>query len=183
MLAPDLRGFGSTEAPGRGYDGETFARDQIALLDALGIEQVKLIGHDWGGWTAMMLGLDHPERIDRMIVIDAPHPWPRLRPSLIPELWRSCTPRRSSTPVLGPWLLRRTGFAKGILRRGTAPGTSWSTSDPSWSATERWDSSAASSSRAASASRASRSSRASRCPTSRGCLSRSCPWRRFRGRA
>ena len=37
----------------------------------------------------MMLGLDHPERIDRMIVIDAPHPWPRLRPSLIPELWRS----------------------------------------------------------------------------------------------
>ena len=36
MLAPDLRGFGSTEAPGRGYDGETFARDQIALLDALG---------------------------------------------------------------------------------------------------------------------------------------------------
>ena len=123
MLAPDLRGFGSTEAPGRGYDGETFARDQIALLDALGIEQVKLIGHDWGGWTAMMLGLDHPERIDRMIVIDVPHPWPRLRPSLIPELWRSWYAAALATPVLGPWLLRRTGFAKGILRRGTAPGT------------------------------------------------------------
>ena len=123
MLAPDLRGFGSTEAPGRGYDGETFARDQIALLDALGIEQVKLIGHDWGGWTAMMLGLDHPERIDCMIVIDAPHPWPRLRPSLIPELWRSWYAAALATPVLGPWLLRRTGFAKGILRRGTAPGT------------------------------------------------------------
>ncbi len=39
VLAPDLRGFGSTEAPGSGYDGPTFARDQVALLDALGIEK------------------------------------------------------------------------------------------------------------------------------------------------
>ena len=123
LLAPDLRGFGWSEAPGHGYDGDTFVRDQIALLDALGIERVKVIGHDWGGWTTMLLGVDHGERVERIFVIDAPHPWPRLRLALIPELWRSWYAIALATPSLGPWLLRRTDFAKGILRRGTAPAT------------------------------------------------------------
>jgi pimeloyl-ACP methyl ester carboxylesterase len=123
LLAPDLRGFGRTEAPGTGYDGQTFGRDQIALLDALGLQRVKLIGHDWGGWTAMLLGIEHPERFERMIVIDAPHPWPRLRLALLPELWRGWYATALATPLIGPWLVRRTGFAKGILRRASPPGT------------------------------------------------------------
>ena len=49
LLAPDLRGFGWTDTPDTGYDGETFASDQVALLDALEIERVKVVGHDWGG--------------------------------------------------------------------------------------------------------------------------------------
>lgn len=123
LLAPDLRGFGSTEAPGQGYDGETFAADQIALLDALGIERVKVIGHDWGGWTAMLLGLDHPERVERMIVVDSPHPWPPQRLSNLTEVWRSWYAGALATPALGPWLLRRTDFVKGILTRAAPPGT------------------------------------------------------------
>jgi pimeloyl-ACP methyl ester carboxylesterase len=123
LLAPDLRGFGQTEAPGHGYDGETFARDQIALLDALGIERANVVGHDWGGWTAMILGLNHSERIGRLMVINAPHPWPRLRLSLIPELWRSWYALALATPILGQELQRRTDFAKGILRRASPPGT------------------------------------------------------------
>ena len=78
LLAPDLRGFGWTEAPGHGYDGETFAGDQVALLEALGLERAHVVGHDWGGWAAMLLGILHPDRIDRMVVCNAPHPWPRL---------------------------------------------------------------------------------------------------------
>jgi pimeloyl-ACP methyl ester carboxylesterase len=123
LLAPDLRGFGSTEAPGQGYDGETFARDQIALLDALEIERVKVIGHDWGGWTAMLLGIGHPERVERMLVLDAPHPWPRQSLSNLTEIWRSWYAGALATPALGPWLLRRTDFAKGILTRAAPPGT------------------------------------------------------------
>lgn len=123
LLAPDLRGFGGTEAPGDGYDGETFARDQVALLDALEIERANVIGHDWGGWTAMLLGLDHPERVERMIVVDAPHPWPRQRLSNLPELWRSWYAGAMAAPALGPWLLRRTDFVKGILTRASPPGT------------------------------------------------------------
>lgn len=123
LLAPDLRGFGSTDAPGHGYDGETFARDQLALLDALEIERVKVIGHDWGGWAAMLLGIGHPERVERMIVVDAPHPWPRQRLSNLTEVWRSWYASSLATPALGPWLLRRTDFVKGILTRAAPPGT------------------------------------------------------------
>jgi pimeloyl-ACP methyl ester carboxylesterase len=123
LLAPDLRGFGQTEAPGTGYDGDTFARDQIALLDALGLERVKLIGHDWGGWTAFLLGLNFPDRIEQMIVVNAPHPWPRLRPSLLLELWRSWYAAVLATPGLGPSLLRNPSLVREILSRGTAPGT------------------------------------------------------------
>lgn len=123
LIAPDLRGFGWTEAPGHGYDGDTFARDQVALLDALDIERAKVIGHDWGGWTAMLLGLDHSERIERMIVVDAPHPWPSRRLSDFRELWRSWYAGVLAAPVLGPRVLRRTDFVKGILTRAAPPGT------------------------------------------------------------
>ena len=117
LLAPDLRGFGWTETPGTGYDCETFARDQIALLDELGLERVKLIGHDWGGWTAMLLGLLYPERIERMVVCNAPHPWPRLQPRLAAELWRGWYTWVMATPGLGTAALRR-GFPRVILTNG-----------------------------------------------------------------
>jgi pimeloyl-ACP methyl ester carboxylesterase len=123
LLAPDLRGFGGTDAPGHGYDGETFARDQVALLDALEIERAKVIGHDWGGWAAMLLGLQHPERVERMIVIDSPHPWPRQSLSNLTEAWRSWYATTLAAPALGPWLLQRTDLVKGVLSRGTKPGT------------------------------------------------------------
>jgi pimeloyl-ACP methyl ester carboxylesterase len=118
LIAPDLRGFGWTEAPGGGYDAETFAADQIALLDALGIESASVIGHDWGGWTAFLLGIEHSDRIERMVVCNAPHPWPNLEPRLALELWRSWYALALAIPVLGPRLLQQTDFAAGILRRG-----------------------------------------------------------------
>jgi pimeloyl-ACP methyl ester carboxylesterase len=117
LLAPDLRGFGWSEAPGHGYDGETLARDQVALLDALGIERVKLIGHDWGGWTAMLLGLLHAERIERMIVCNAAHPWPRRTPRLLagqaPRSWYALA---ISIPGLGPRALRQGRLVRFLLR-------------------------------------------------------------------
>ena len=80
VLAVDLRGCGWSEAPGHGYDGETFARDVVALLDALGIERADVVGHDWGGHVAWLLATRHPHRLRRVMVIGAPHLW--LRPSL-----------------------------------------------------------------------------------------------------
>jgi pimeloyl-ACP methyl ester carboxylesterase len=118
LLAPDLRGFGWSEAPGYGYDGETFAADQVALLDALGIERAFVVGHDWGGWTAILLGLVHPDRVERIVVLNAPHPWPQITPSLIAEGWRSWYTWVLAAPWLGPGLLRRGWIVRNILSRG-----------------------------------------------------------------
>jgi len=118
LIAPDLRGFGWSEAPRRGYDGETFAVDQVALLDALGIERAFVVGHDWGGWTAMLLGLTHPDRVERMMVLNAPHPWPHITPRLVAEGWRSWYTWVIATPGLGRWVQQHGWIAKNILSRG-----------------------------------------------------------------
>ena len=123
LIAPDLRGFGWTEAPGHGYDAETFARDQVALLDALEIESASVIGHDWGGWTAFLLGLDHAERIERMVICNAPHPWPKLEARTALELWRSWYAVALATPMVGPRLMRQSDFAAAVLRRASGKGT------------------------------------------------------------
>jgi pimeloyl-ACP methyl ester carboxylesterase len=101
LIAPDLRGFGWTEAPGDGYDSNTFAEDQIALLDALGIETANVIGHDWGGFTSLLLGIRHPDRIERVLACNTPHPWPRIGPRLLVETWRSWYAAAMAVPVLG----------------------------------------------------------------------------------
>jgi pimeloyl-ACP methyl ester carboxylesterase len=118
LIAPDLRGFGWTEAPGEGYDADTFAVDQVALLDALEIESASVIGHDWGGWTAFLLGLDHPDRIERMLVCNAPHPWPRIEPSLLLEAWRSWYAIACASPLLGKRLAQSTRIPEFILSHG-----------------------------------------------------------------
>src|SRR4051812_6755970 len=75
VLAPDLRGMGWTSAPDGPYDKPTFADDILALLDAEGIERTRIIAHDWGGYTAFLLALSHPERVERMVGLDIPPPW------------------------------------------------------------------------------------------------------------
>ncbi len=118
LLAPDLRGFGWSEAPAHGYDGETFVADQIALLDALEIERAFVLGHDWGGWAAMLLGLLHPERVERMIVCNAPHPWPRLRPELTTDAWRSWYTWILAAPGIGRRSLEHGWITRNILTHG-----------------------------------------------------------------
>jgi pimeloyl-ACP methyl ester carboxylesterase len=120
LIAPDLRGFGWTEAPGHGYDGDTFAADQVALLDVLDIGSASVIGHDWGGWTAFLLGIDHAERIERMVVCNAPHPWPKIEPRSMLEAWRSWYALVNATPVLGKWLAQSTRIPELILGHGNA---------------------------------------------------------------
>ncbi len=123
LLAPDLRGFGWTEAPGHGYDGETFARDQTALLDALGIDRVKVIGHDWGGWTGFLLGIRHPDRVERMVVLNCPHPWPRMSARGLAQLPRSWYAALNAAPGLGRFVHRHPAMPRAVLRFGAAPGT------------------------------------------------------------
>lgn len=118
VLMPDLRGHGLTEAPRHGMDPETFARDQIALLDALGIERVRLIGHDWGGYAGFLLAARQPERVDAYLACNTPHPWAQLRPSHLKETWRTAYAWALASPI-GPALLRRTDLVRQSLVRDT----------------------------------------------------------------
>jgi pimeloyl-ACP methyl ester carboxylesterase len=75
VIAPDLRGFGWSEAPSDGYDKQQLASDLLALLDALELERVTWIGHDWGAFSGFLAALSAPERIERMLALCIPHPW------------------------------------------------------------------------------------------------------------
>jgi pimeloyl-ACP methyl ester carboxylesterase len=117
LVAPDLRGFGWSEAPGHGYDPLTFAGDALALLDALGLDRVRLAGHDWGGFTAFMLGMAHPERFERIVVFDAPHPWAPPSPRLLASMWRTWYVATIASP-LGPRIVADPRFVPWFIRLG-----------------------------------------------------------------
>jgi pimeloyl-ACP methyl ester carboxylesterase len=118
LVMPDLRGFGWSEAPGRGYDPETFAADALALLDALGLERVAVIGHDWGGFSALLLALRHPERVSHLLVCNAPQPWPRLSWKLVSSVGRAWYVLVLAAPGLGPWLIEDGRFPAWLLGQG-----------------------------------------------------------------
>jgi haloacetate dehalogenase len=70
VIAPDLRGYGETDKPSNGYDKRNMACDLVALLDELGIEKIALAGHDRGARVATRFAKDHPNRLDRLVVLD-----------------------------------------------------------------------------------------------------------------
>lgn len=69
VLAPDLRGFGDAPKPlaVEEYRVSVVAQDIIAILDAIQLEQVSIVGHDWGAAVAWMLAAYHPERVERLV--------------------------------------------------------------------------------------------------------------------
>ena len=70
MLAPDTRGHGRTAAPQSGYDRAHLALDIVHFMDALHIDACPVIAHDWGGIIACKLALDHPDRVERLCMMD-----------------------------------------------------------------------------------------------------------------
>ncbi|WP_322064503.1 alpha/beta fold hydrolase [Burkholderia ubonensis] len=70
VIAPDLRGYGATDKPAAGYDKRTMANDLRALLDKLDIDRIALVGHDRGARVATRFAKDHPDRLDRLVVMD-----------------------------------------------------------------------------------------------------------------
>jgi pimeloyl-ACP methyl ester carboxylesterase len=73
VLAPDLVGFGYTERPEDVYYSLETWRDHVwAFLDALGIERASIVGNSLGGRIALAMAGQHPERVDRMVLMGAP---------------------------------------------------------------------------------------------------------------
>ncbi len=74
VVAIDLRGYGDTDKPPRGYDGWTLAGDVAGLVRALGETDAVLVGHDWGGLIAWSTATLHPRLVRGLAVLAAPHP-------------------------------------------------------------------------------------------------------------
>ncbi|MCW8946639.1 MAG: alpha/beta hydrolase [Sedimenticola sp.] len=71
LLAVDLRGRGLSDKPESGYTLEDHALDIIGLLDQLGLDQVILGGHSYGGLLGLYMAHRYPERVKKLLVIDA----------------------------------------------------------------------------------------------------------------
>jgi haloacetate dehalogenase len=99
VVAPDLRGYGGSRAPGGGPQGEGFSKremaaDLVALTAALGFEHHAVVGHDRGARVAYRMALDHPSRVERLVVLN-----------IVPTVDQF--ERMSAGPWLGywPWFL------------------------------------------------------------------------------
>ena len=85
VVAADLRGYGASDKPPRGYDAYTLASDVAGLIRALGERDAIVVGHDWGGFLAWTTAAFHPRMVRRLVVLSCPHPL-RLRAALATDV-------------------------------------------------------------------------------------------------
>jgi pimeloyl-ACP methyl ester carboxylesterase len=96
VVAPDMRGYAQSDKPPhwRDYRMELLAADVAGLITALGEERASVVGHDWGAAVAWGVATLHPERVERLAILNVPHPDTMLR-----------TLRRSPRQLLHSWYM------------------------------------------------------------------------------
>jgi pimeloyl-ACP methyl ester carboxylesterase len=77
VIAPDQRGYARSSKPEgvEAYAPDRIVADLIALADHFGLNRFSLAGHDWGGAIAWMAALTRPDRVARLVIVNAPHPY------------------------------------------------------------------------------------------------------------
>jgi pimeloyl-ACP methyl ester carboxylesterase len=89
VVVPDLRGLGLSSKPATGFDKKTQTGDVAGVLDALRIDRADLVTHDIGNMVGYAFAVQHPERVTRFVLIDAPlpgiGPWEEILKN--PLLW------------------------------------------------------------------------------------------------
>jgi pimeloyl-ACP methyl ester carboxylesterase len=129
VWAPDQRGYNRSDKPPRirDYTLDRLAADVIGLIDAAGLQQAILVGHDWGGAVAWWVAQNFPERVARLVIINVPHPlvMRRLLRTSPRQMLRSWYMFAIQIPGLVDWAARRNGWRD--LYRGmqssSLPGT------------------------------------------------------------
>jgi len=128
VLAPDQRGYNLSDKPEgvASYALDPLARDIVGLIDEAGRDKAFLAGHDWGGAVAWWTAMCHPHRVERLAVLNVPHPAVMRR-----HLFKNPQQRRRSwyffyyqLPWLPEWSFSASDFALGVKalrtsRRGT----------------------------------------------------------------
>jgi pimeloyl-ACP methyl ester carboxylesterase len=89
VVVPDLRGIGRSSKPADGYDKKTQAKDIRAVVTALGYDKTSVVAHDIGNTVAYAYAATYPDKVERLVVMDAPipgiGPWNEVL--LIPAVW------------------------------------------------------------------------------------------------
>ncbi|MCW2630263.1 alpha/beta hydrolase [Mycobacterium sp.] len=112
IIAPDLPGYGWSGPAPHKWAKEDVASDLLALLDALGLDRVLLVGHDWGGFVGYRMVLRAPERFDGFLAMNMAHPWITRR-SVLPRLWRFGY--QIPVATFGVWVHQRTKFVEKVI--------------------------------------------------------------------
>src|SRR6266702_36675 len=74
VVAADLRGYGGSDKPPRGYDLITAASDAAGMVRALGEANAVVVGHDWGGLVAWTMATYFPKVVRRLAIVSVGHP-------------------------------------------------------------------------------------------------------------
>jgi pimeloyl-ACP methyl ester carboxylesterase len=115
VVAPDLRGYGDSDKPAgwRSYRLPVLTADVLGLIRAFGHDRAVLIAHDWGGGIAWWFAMEYPQAVDRLVVMNCPHP--AVFQQHLRRNWRQML--RSwyilffQLPRLPEWVLSRRHFA------------------------------------------------------------------------
>jgi pimeloyl-ACP methyl ester carboxylesterase len=136
LLAPharlvmiDLRGFGWSDAPPGGYDKQTMAGDVLAVLDALGLQRVRLVGHDWGAWIGFLACAAAPERVEAFLALGAPRPLGRPAPRQLLQIWRFAYQAVIAAPLLGRRLVADERFTTRVITAIAVRHEAWTADD------------------------------------------------------
>jgi epoxide hydrolase 4 len=126
VWAPDQRGYNiSDKPPGiRAYNLDVLTADVLGLIEASGREKVHLVGHDWGGAIAWFTALKYPERLEKLVILNAPH-----HDVFRQTLMTNGEQRRKSwyagffqLPVIPEWICQFRSLASSFVRTAR-PGT------------------------------------------------------------
>ena len=129
LVMVDLRGFGWSDAPPGAYDKQTLADDLLAVLDALDLDRVCLMAHDWGAWSGFLACLAAPERFAAFLALGAPRPGGRPSARQLREVWRFAYQVAIAAPALGPRLVSDPRFVERVIMGGAVQRRAWTPDD------------------------------------------------------
>ena len=115
VLAPDQRGYNLSDKPPGidAYHISSLAADVVGLIDAAGREKANLVGHDWGAAVAWQVASSYPERLEKLAILNVPHPQVMVRTLLRSphQILKSWYIFFFQIPRFPEWIMSRWNFA------------------------------------------------------------------------
>lgn len=108
VVVPDLRGYNDSDKPRSGYDLDTLSADIQGIINHLGYLNAHIVGHDWGGSIAWHLAHRFPQCVQRLAVLNAPHPQQFMHElvSNVDQMRRSWYWLAFQIPNVPEWIIR-----------------------------------------------------------------------------